>query len=50
MKGVWNNLKIVRREMQQLNKKEYVGVTGKVQQIRRELVDKQNQMRSTHIP
>ncbi|KAK4724319.1 hypothetical protein R3W88_027098 [Solanum pinnatisectum] len=31
MQGVWNNLKIVRREMQHLNKKEYVGVTEKVQ-------------------
>ncbi|KAK4708986.1 hypothetical protein R3W88_029911 [Solanum pinnatisectum] len=50
MQGVWQNLKVVRREMQQLNKKDYVGVTKKVQQITRELLAKQNQMRNTHIP
>ncbi|KAH0644915.1 hypothetical protein KY284_032799 [Solanum tuberosum] len=50
MQGVWNNLKIVRREMQHLNKKKYVGVTGKVQQLRTELVAKQNQMQNIHIP
>lgn len=50
MQGVWNNLKIVRRELQHLSKKEFAGVTGKVQQIRRALVAKQNQMQNTPIP
>lgn len=48
MQGVWNNLKIVRKEMQYLNKKEYIGVTGKVQHLRRELVAKK--MQNTPIP
>ena len=33
-----------------LEKNEYVGVTTKVQQIRRELLEKQNQMKNILIP
>ncbi|KAH0722784.1 hypothetical protein KY290_005436 [Solanum tuberosum] len=45
MKGVWRNLKRVRKEMQHLNNKEFMGVSEKVQEIRRELLDKQRSMR-----
>ncbi|WMV30242.1 hypothetical protein MTR67_023627 [Solanum verrucosum] len=39
IKGVWRNLKRMKIEMQQLNKVEFIGVTGRVQQLRRELID-----------
>lgn len=50
MKGVWNNLKQVRREMTKINQQEYRGVSDKVQQLRRDLDSKQSQMRNIPVP
>lgn len=44
MKVLW------RKEMQQSNKKEFMGVPEKVQEIRRELLDKQRSMETCPIP
>ncbi|KAK4729828.1 hypothetical protein R3W88_022816 [Solanum pinnatisectum] len=45
LKGIRKNLKVVRREMQKLNTKEFKGVADRVQRIRRELMLMQNNMR-----
>ncbi|KAK4716247.1 hypothetical protein R3W88_014585 [Solanum pinnatisectum] len=45
LKGIWKNLKVVRREIQKLNTKEFKGVANRVQRIRRELMLMQNSMR-----
>ncbi|KAK4731172.1 hypothetical protein R3W88_024160 [Solanum pinnatisectum] len=50
MKGVWKNLKLVRREIQKLNQYEFMGVSNRVKQLRRELIDKQSHMRVVPIP
>lgn len=44
MRGIWNNLKEVRREMQQLNHQEFSGTTQKVQKLREKLEEKQKQL------
>lgn len=50
MRGIWQNLKQVRKEINIINYKEYKGVIDKVQQLRRDLETIQNQMRSMPIP
>ncbi|KAH0634359.1 hypothetical protein KY284_037145 [Solanum tuberosum] len=50
MKGVWRNLKMVRIEMKKINQKKFMGVSEKVQALRRELIDKQNNMRVGPLP
>ncbi|KAG5601446.1 hypothetical protein H5410_032816 [Solanum commersonii] len=50
MQGVWKNLKKVRREMKHLNQIEYMRVSDKVNNLRKELMDKQSHMRTVHIP
>ncbi|KAH0685683.1 hypothetical protein KY290_017200 [Solanum tuberosum] len=50
MQGVWQNLMKVRRELKQLNQREYMGVSEKVHKLRVELMDMQSQMRIIPIP
>lgn len=50
MKGIWNNLKLVSREMQKSKHKEFMGVSDKVQHLRREINDTQSKMRKAPIP
>ncbi|KAK6803196.1 hypothetical protein RDI58_000980 [Solanum bulbocastanum] len=50
MEGIWRNLKMVRREMQKLNKDEFMGVSDRVQMLRREIINKQINMRVIPIP
>lgn len=50
MKGVWKNLKKIKTEMQQLNHKEFKGVTERVSKLRKELKDQQKQMKKALVP
>ncbi|KAK6785297.1 hypothetical protein RDI58_018752 [Solanum bulbocastanum] len=50
MQGVWQSLKKMRRELQQLNQREYMGVSKKVHKLRDELMDIQSHMRIIPIP
>lgn len=45
LKGIWKNLKLIRREMQKLNTNEFMGVADRVQRIKRELIHMQTNMR-----
>lgn len=50
MQDVWRNLKLVRYEMQNLNKNEFIGVLEKIKILRNEVMTKQSQMRRAPIP
>ncbi|KAK4713159.1 hypothetical protein R3W88_019066 [Solanum pinnatisectum] len=50
MQRVWQNLMKVRRELKQLNQREYMGVLEKVHKLRVELMDMQTHMRIISIP
>ncbi|PHU04288.1 hypothetical protein BC332_25110 [Capsicum chinense] len=49
-RGIWQNLKGIRQEIQLLNKREYLGVTEKVRSIRKDLLEKQSLMTNAPIP
>ncbi|KAK4721507.1 hypothetical protein R3W88_011740 [Solanum pinnatisectum] len=50
MQGVWHNMMKVRRELKQLNQREYMRVSEKVHKLRVELMDMQSHMRIIPIP
>ncbi|KAK4706498.1 hypothetical protein R3W88_033947 [Solanum pinnatisectum] len=50
MQGVWHNMMKVRRELKQLNQREYMKVSEKVHKLRVELMDMQSHMRIIPIP
>ncbi|KAH0728693.1 hypothetical protein KY284_004558 [Solanum tuberosum] len=49
MKGVWRNLKMVRRDMQKLNKREFMGVAENVHKIMRDIMTMQTKMREAPV-
>lgn len=50
MHVIWKNLKLVRNKMQKLNKKQFMGVSEKVKQLKKDVKEKQSQMRVAPIP
>lgn len=49
MHGIWQNTMKIKKEMQNLNQKEFQEVSDKVQQLRQKLIDQQQQMRNAFI-
>ncbi|KAH0724701.1 hypothetical protein KY284_000566 [Solanum tuberosum] len=49
MQGAWRNLKRMKKEMRKLNKAEFMGVSGRVQQLRIQLIETQSNMRAVPI-